>query len=430
MVSKTLNVFFRIMEIIFSLLLTAALAAIIVLSLIIKNLKSATADSKEQMGAIYDRQIRTYEESTSRLLEETRRQYERQIEILNERLEKQGEEIRRQSAMEFSVLANESLSLQSQRLKSINDESLDNILTPLKMQIDDFRKAVNDSYLREESTRRTLSERIDSLIKSNQEIGREAGRLTNALRGNNVMQGKWGEIILEKILQNAGFIRDEHYICQAASAAGQSIIDEDGRRQRPDILLLLPDNHRLIIDAKTSMTAYFRFCEAETEVDSQNALKEHVSSIRKHIDELGAKQYHKNIASAMEHTLMFIPNDAAFLAALRGDNSICDYASKRNVVIVSRAHLLSVMQLISQIWRVENQNRNAEEIAKKGGELYDKFAAFLGEFSKIQRALNSANNAYQASLHHLSDGQASILRRASQLKEMGARTTKTLPPLS
>lgn len=418
------------MIIILTILLIIAIGFNFYLAGRLNNNRSDADKATEIMENAKDKiesQMRTYEDSTARLLETTRMQYERQIELLQQRLERQGEDLKQRSTLEFSNLAEQFLSLQAERLNAGNREELGSILNPLKENIEDFRKAVNDYYLKENLSREALSGKIDILAKTNSEMSIETRRLSASLRGNASLQGKWGETVLEQLLQKTGLIKDIHFLTQTSRLNGTGIKNEEGKTLRPDIIILLPGNHRIVVDAKTSMTSYFRASELEDAEETEKELKRHALSVKNHIDELSSRQYHKNIEGALEHTLMFIPNDAAYLAALRGDMSLPDYALQRNVVIVAPAHLLSVVQLVSQIWRIENQNRNADNIARLGGLLYDKIASFVADFENIDKNIQASARAYEKCLHHLSSGNTSILRRSEKLRTLGAKTSRKIP---
>lgn len=413
-----------------AIIILVALIAIIFLCLTINSLRKKLAEIPEN-NSIAEKEaelrVRAYEESTERLLDNTRRQYERQIELLQERLEHQGEELKKMSALEFSQLAEKILDDKTKNLTEKNKNELDHIINPLKENIEEFKKAVRDSYMKENSSREALSAQINTLAKANNEVSRETRKLSDALKGNIAIQGKWGEMVLEKILESAGLIRNIHFISQSSSIEGSAIKDEDNRLQRPDVILLLPGDHKIVVDSKTSLSSYLRALEASDTGIEEKELKQHSLSTRLHIDELARKQYHKNIQGAVEHTLMFIPNDAAYIAALKSEPELGDYALKKNVVIVSPAHILSVVQMISQMWRIENQNKNAEAIAKLGGNLYDKIVAFMSEFENIDKYLKASSKAYDKCLNHLSAGSTSILNRSERLRKMGAKTTKRLP---
>ncbi len=417
----------------FAALILGALAVIIFIQL--RRSSSAASRSAAEEA---EEMSRRYEDSTRTLLDETRRQYERQILMLEQRLESQQAEmearmerraieLRRQAAMEFSALAAEALQRETASLHNGNRADIDAILSPLRERLAEFQKTVSETYVRENASREALTARIDTLARANARIGDEARRLSNALKGDTRLQGRWGETVLQQLLEHAGLTEGIHFESQAAQIGGKALRSDEGRDMRPDMVLLLPGAHRVVVDAKTSLTDYLAYAGADDEAMADECLKRHVASVRKHVRELAEKQYHRLIPGALEHTLMFMPNDASFLAAMKGDTSLCDFALRNNVVIVSPAHLLSVVQLISQLWRVENQNRNADAIAEAGGKLYDKVASFLEDFSKINRNIQAASRAYESSLKQLTGGSQSISARAERLRDMGAKMTRRIP---
>lgn len=349
---------------------------------------------------------------------------EDQMRMLEESLRKQNVELQLLSAAEFENIAGRTLDRQSRRLNIENQRELDAILSPLKENLKDFRRAVDDSYMKENSSRIALTRQIDSLIAANSSIGEETRRLSAALRGNTRLQGEWGESILKRILETSGFLPDIHYLLQPMEIDGKNLEDDEKHRLRPDMIFLLPGNARIVVDSKTSMTAYLNYCDASSDEEEQTALREHVASVRRHIDKLSRTQYHKHVPGAIEHTLMFMPNDGAYIAAIRRDPELPDYALRNNVAIVSPAHLLSVISLISQLWRTENQNKNAEEIARLGGLLYDKIATFLTDFESLEKYISNLEAAYDKTLRHIQGGPASIASRAAKLRDLGAKTTK------
>ncbi|MDE6811367.1 MAG: DNA recombination protein RmuC [Muribaculaceae bacterium] len=378
----------------------------------------------EQQRSEAEVQRRSYEESSAKILAETRRQYELQIERLEERLHRQAEELRAASAMQFESLSAAALERQSARMAEDSRHELQSLLDPLRENLGEFRKAVNDSYMEENASREALSRQITSLITANRNIGIETRRLSEALHGNTRLQGVWGEQILESLMENAGFQRDIHYVTQSSKDEGITIKNEEGKTQRPDMIFFLPDKRKIVIDSKTSMTSYLDYCEAESREEEAMALRKHLDSVRRHIDELASAQYHKNIKDSLEHTLMFMPNDGAYLAAIRADKDITGYALRHNVVIVSPAHLFSIISLVSQLWRIDRQNRNVEEIARIGGSLYDKMAAFLTDFETVGRHIDTSRRAFDKSRSHLFGSSTSIAARAQKLQELGAKTTR------
>lgn len=313
-------------------------------------------------------------------------------------------------------------------LRQENARSIAGIIDPLQRDISDFKKTVGDYYLNESNQRHVVAKQVENLILANHKVSEETRRLADALHGNNSVQGDWGETMLETLLTRVGMIKDVNYIPQAThDDKGNVIRDENGTLQRPDMLLLLPDDHKIVIDSKVSLRSYLDYFNAYDAIEQQAAIKKHTESVRRHIDELARKQYHKNIKGAMEHTLMFIPNDAAYIAAVTHDPNLTDYAWQRKVVIVSATHLMSVLQMISQLWRVEKQNRNAEEIAKTGGLIFDKIANFLADFKAVATNIDNARTAYEKCVAHIDHPSVGIKARAQRLQQLGSKTTKSIP---
>lgn len=361
-----------------------------------------------------------------RLIEDNRLRYEHQIESLNNRLNEQATQLAQQTKMEFQILADAILSKKEEALNNENNRQLSEILSPLNHNIDDFRKAVDQYYINDTRDRGMLTQQLEQLMTANRRISEETRRLSNALSSNTRAQGRWGETVLENMLSNAGMIKDVNFIIQSGKDGNARILDEDDNPQKPDVIVMLPDNRKIIIDAKVSLTDYLQYVDADNDDISIQALKKHADSVKKHVNELARKQYHKNVSGAMEHTLMFIPNDAAYIAAVTYDKTLWDFAYQHNVVIVSGTHLLSVLQLIKQIWRIENQNRNAEEIARLGGLIFDKLVTFMNDFTDIQRHIASANKAYDKCAAHIDNTTVGLKARTLKLRELGSKTTKRL----
>lgn len=341
------------------------------------------------------------------------------------RNEDEMEEMRRQTRLEFEALSAKVLANQKNQLQAENAERLGNILTPLKIQIEEFNKTVNDSYVKENASRQSLSDQIERLARLNQTISAEARNLADALRGNSKVQGDWGETILETLLEQAGLKRDINYTVQLTrDEGGASLRDEEGSLRRPDVVVLLPADRKIIIDSKVSLKSYLEYTEAQDEEQREAAALRVAYSMRRHVDELALKKYQKLVKNSAEHVLMFVPNEGAYFAAIGADPSLWNYAFERQVVIVSPTHLFSVMQLVEQIWRGEKQNRNAAEIARLGGLIYDKVATFTHDFESIQKGLQSTEAAWEKCLRHLTSGNTSIVARTRRMRELGAKATK------
>jgi len=385
--------------------------------------------SSKNTAAGYERRVAELEalnaERERRLEESSRR-----LEEAQNRLESHTEEIHKRSSLEFKDVASQLLRETTASLRSANSEQLDSVLQPLKLKLDDFSKAVADSYLKDNATRKSLADQIDRLVQLNMTIGNETRNLSSALKGNTRVQGQWGEMVLESLLEGAGMIKDVNFFIQMGSdASNRAIVDDDsGRRLRPDVVVLLPDDHRMVIDSKVSLTAYLEYVAAAPGPERERAAKKHIDSIRRHVDELASKQYFTHIKNAAEHMLMFIPNEGAYFAANEIDHTIWKYAYDRNVVIVSPTHIFSVMQIVAQLWRQENQNRNAAEIARLGGLMYDKFVAFTSELENIDRQLKGVETAYEKCRRHLTEGGTSLVRRAEKMRVLGAKAAKRISP--
>lgn len=430
--------------IIILLIVTVALCATMIL-------RSSKKDPAEERRRITEELSRLNEESQTRLANRIREEsrdalarqeaasraeliairdaYQSQIEALKAQLAQQAEALAEASRLQFENLSNSTLEAQQEKMREASRREIDAILSPLKDKLAEFSKTVSDAHINDTASRQSLSEQIDRLIRLNNTIGEETRSLTSALKGDSKVQGDWGEMILETLLENAGMTRDVNFFVQPArNDAGVALCDDEGNRQRPDILVKLPDEHSIIIDSKVSLTAYVRMYDSETEEEKKSAIKEHLKSVRRHVDELGSKQYQKQWAGAADHTLMFIPNEGAYFAAVRHDPELWKYAYEKKVVIVSPTHVFSVMQIISQLWRQESQNRNAAEIARLGGLLYDRMVRYNEAMEKIRSKINDTGRAFDEAYNQFAGSSQSLTRTAERLRGLGARTAKRLPP--
>lgn len=350
--------------------------------------------------------------------------YEKQIHDLQMEHERRYTELI--DRMEMRVT--NALSGNTEKLKQENAEQISLLLNPLKENLEGFKKVVSDCYVTENAQRKSLSDQIDRLMQLNSTIGEEARNLTSALRHNSKTQGDWGEMVLESLLENAGLTPGVHFIAQMTRDGGGNVIrDAEGAQKRPDVVVLLPDNRRMVIDSKVSLNAYIDYCAAETDSAKREAGKRHLDSVRAHIKELGDKSYQRDIDGSAEYVMMFIPNEGAYLTALQMDTDLWQYAYNRHVALVSPTHLFSVMKIISQLWTQDAQNRNVLAIAKKGGDFYNKLATFAEEFTKVERAINQASDAYASAYKLLVTGRGNVIRQAEMLKDLGVTASKQLP---
>ena len=332
------------------------------------------------------------------------------------------EQLNQRFKVEFENLAAKILEEKSQKFTEQNKQSLDTILNPLKEKIKDFEDKVQKVYDTEAAERNMLKGEIKQLMSLNQLMHQDAQNLTKALKGDAKMQGNWGEFILESILEKSGLVKDREYIAQA------SISTEDGKRFQPDILINLPDGKCLVIDSKVSLVAYERYVSADDEMVKALSLKEHLQSVRSHIKGLSDKNY-QNLygAKSLDFVLLFVPIESAFALSVQNDAQLFNDAFERNIVIVSPSTLLATLRTVANIWRQENQNKNAIDIANKAGDMYDKFVGFVDDLIGLGNKMRDSQKAYEAAMNKLHQGTGNLVKRSEDLKKLGAKATKAIP---
>lgn len=329
---------------------------------------------------------------------------------------------------EFKNLAQSILEEKSEKFIQLNEEKINAILTPLKAQLGEFKQKVEDTYDKESKERFSLGKEVQRLIEASQQVSMEANNLTTALKGNNKIQGNWGEMILESLLENSGLSKGREYFLQEfiRDNAGNILKDENGKGLQPDVTILYPDQRKIIIDSKVSLLAWEQFMTS-SEIDAQKRwIAEHARSIRSHIDGLSRKNYPK-YALALDYVLLFIPIEPAFLEAVKTDLLLWKYAYDKKILLVSPTNLFSVLKIIADLWKVEQQNKHAIEIANKAGLLYDKFAGFMENLENVGKKLAEANQCYDAAFRQLATGKGNIVSKVEELKKMGANAQKQLP---
>jgi DNA recombination protein RmuC len=332
------------------------------------------------------------------------------------------EELQKRFTKEFENLANRILDEKTTKFTEQNKNNLDIILNPLKEKLKDFEDKVDKSYKAEAAERNSLKGEIKSLIDLNKKVSEEANNLARALKGDNKKQGNWGEIILERVLERSGLVRDEEYKLQLNTT------NENGNRIIPDAVLFLPDNKNIIIDSKVSLVAFEAFVNEEDETLRAKYLNDHISSIRTHVKHLGEKNYYTAPdLDAPDFVLLFIPVEAGFSAAVQGDAELFSFAWDRNIVVVSPTTLLATLRTIASIWKQERQTRNALEIAQKAGSLYDKFVGFIEDLLDIGKKMEAAKTSYSEAMNKLSSGRGNIVSKTEELKKLGAKATKKIP---
>lgn len=340
--------------------------------------------------------------------------------------------VREETKAQFKSLAADIFSSQSEKFKEANETRLSEILNPLKEDIKDFKRRVDDTYMNSSKERTLLGEQMKRLMELNMSIGKEARDLTEALSGNTKVQGDWGEMVLETILVKSGLVEGENYFVQRTkNDDGTQIKNDDNGRLRPDVVVALPDKKCIVIDSKVSLTAYVNYINADNEDDRQRFGKAHLLSVRSHLKELETKRYQDFVGvgndDRIDYVLMFIPNEHAYMAAMTLDNNLWMEAYEKRVVIISPAHVISTLRLIAQLWTRDKQTKNALKIAEEGGKLYDKFVGFVNDMQTVEQSLGKASEAYASAMSKLHTGRGCIVSKVENLKKLGAKTSKTLP---
>lgn len=334
--------------------------------------------------------------------------------------QKEFKELQEKFAAEFEVLANKILEDKSKKFTDLNKTTIGDMLNPLKEKISDFEKKVELSHKENIERNSALREQLINLKELNQQITKEAGNLTKALKGDTKAQGNWGEYILESILEKSGLVKGREYVMQ------ESLTSEDGRRLQPDVVIKLPDNKNLIIDSKVSLIAYERFVNAE-EDEKPAYLKQHIQSLRQHIKGLSEKNYQKLYSiGSLDFVLLFVPIEPAFSTAAQHDREIFTDAFEKNIVIVSPSTLIATLRTIASIWKQEYQNKNTMEIARQATALYEKFKGFTDDLIELGQQLKRSQTAYEGAMNKLSTGTGNLVRRVEEFKKLGIQPSKNI----
>lgn len=375
---------------------------------------------KENLAALRDQLIAERQRSGNQVaelataLESERSKNAEKIELL-----KNAEE---QLSNRFKTLASEILEDKSKRFTEQNQSNLNQLLEPLKVRITEFQGKVQEVYVQEGKDRSALAEQVKQLVALNNQLSKDAHNLTSALKGQAKAQGNWGELILERVLEASGLRKGHEYDVQ------ESHTRADGSRVQPDVVVHLPEDRHLIVDAKVSLTAYEEHANAETDHRREAALRRHLDSVRAHIRELSEKNYQQLYGlQSLDFVLMFIPVEPAFMLAISHDSDLWQDAWKKNVLLVSPSTLLFVVRTVAHLWRQEQQNRNAQEIASRGAALYDKLVGFVEDLNSVGAKLKQAQTAYDGAYSKLAGGTGNVIRQAEMLKGLGVKPTKQLP---
>ncbi|TWR29861.1 DNA recombination protein RmuC [Mucilaginibacter pallidiroseus] len=384
--------------------------------------ENITSLLKDEQARLLDELI--YERSqlaqANQSLESSRSYFKAQQEKLAEQ-KQEIEQTRLHFQREFENVAERLLKEKSKEFTDVNRLNIDSILNPLKENIKAFETKVEKVYNAEAAERNVLRGEIGKLMELNQLISTEASNLTKALKGDNKKQGNWGEVILEKVLERSGLVRDREYRIQA------SLSSVDGIRLQPDVIIDLPDDKHLIIDSKVSLIAYERLVNCETDDERKLFSKAHIESIRSHVHGLSSKNYHDLYqVNSPDFVLLFVPIESSFSFAVQLDVDLFSDAWDKRVVIVSPSTLLATLRTIASIWKQERQNRNVLEIARLSGEMYDKFVGFVGDMESIGKNIKQSQDAYDKALNKLTDGRGNLTITAEKVKKLGAKANKQI----
>lgn len=383
-----------------------------------------TAEAHQELRQRYDALQQKADESAVSLaaVKTERASLAAELEKLQAEKGKLAEELRDS----FRAVANDIMRERTEDLDKRTKETL----SPLREDLKRFGEQVDKTYQEEARERFNLKDSIEKLILRSQEISQETTSLTRALRGDSKVQGDWGELVLERILDQSGLIRGEHYFVQETlrDESGAVITTGDNRGGlRPDVIVRYPNRGAIVIDSKVSLTAYARYVAAETEAERDQALKEHLLSLRKHINELSGKRYEEYTEGSPNFVMLFIPNEPAYTIALAHDPTLWEEAYRKNVVLINGTNLIAALRMAQDMWQRDSQQRNVLQIVDEAGKLYDKFATFSETFLKIESKLEDAQKAFGEAKGQLRDGRGDILGRFDKLKALGAKTKKALP---
>ncbi len=366
--------------------------------------------------------------SRNKGLSQTVADLERRLAVETERLQNKNSQMASLDDMEkkmilaFENLSNRIMEENSRKFTEQNSTNIREILNPLREQLGDFKKKVEDVYDKETKDRLSLYHEITHLKSLNERMSREANNLTNALKGESKTRGNWGEMILARVLEESGLVKDREYKLQLGYR------DASGKLNRPDAVVYLPDKKHIVIDAKVSLNAYERYCSAEDQPQRQTALNEHLKSIRNHVQALQSKDYNSLAdVHSLDLVLMFVPIEPALMLAFEQDDNLFRDAFGKRIFLVSPFTLTLSLQIIHNLWRYENQNQNTQEIAKRAGDMYDKFVGFLEALNDIGDKLDKARQAYDTAHNRLTDGRGNLIARAEAIRELGVETKRTLP---
>ena len=398
-------------------------------------LKAAKAASEEKTQWVAKAEVLASEVEQQKRMAEHERQYAAQLREESNRQWEQKLEALRQ---EMQKMVAEQLAAKQSALQESNRQQMNELLRPVKEQFADFKKSVEESKTLNEVNKKELQHTFEATMRLFQQeqqqtvlmlkeqtskIGSDAANLTKALKGDSKMQGDWGEMVLETILENSGLRKDEEFFIQ------ENTKDENGRNYRPDVIVRFPEGRSVVIDSKVSLTAYTDALATDDEADRERLLKAHALSVRKHIDELAEKDYSKLVDDAIGFVLMFIPNETSYIAAMKQQPDLSRYAYQKKIIIISPSNLLMALQLAYNLWQYDRQNKNVEKIVKTAADLYDKVATFEDTFTGIGDLITRLSGIYDKAKKQMYDGPGNVMRRVEGLKALGVTPKKQLKAL-
>jgi DNA recombination protein RmuC len=322
----------------------------------------------------------------------------------------------------FELLANRILEEKGERFAEQSRTSLDQLLSPLRTRLEAFQNKVEEVYVQEGKDRAALGNEVQRLRELNQQLSQDAHNLTLALKGSSKTQGTWGELILERVLEASGLRKGDEYELR------ETYKRDDGRRAQPDVVIHLPEDKHLVVDAKVSLTAYAEYMSSDSDLARDAAVERHLDSVRRHVKELSEKNYQELYAlKSLDFVIMFVPVEPAFILAIAQDTKLCEGAWKKNVLLVSPSTFLFVVRTVAHLWRQEQQNRNVQEIARRGADFYDKLVGFVKDLTGIGESLKQATNSYDSACSKLSTGRGNLIQKAETLRDLGVKPSKSLP---
>lgn len=407
----------------------------VVVGYFIGMLKAAKAASEEKTQWVAKAEVLASEVEQQKRMAEHERQYAAQLREESDRQWEQKLEALRQ---EMQKMAAEQLAAKQSALQESNRQQMNELLRPVKEQFADFKKSVEESKTLNEVNKKELQHTFEATMRLFQQeqqqtvlmlkeqtskIGSDAANLTKALKGDSKMQGDWGEMVLETILENSGLRKDEEFFIQ------KNTKDENGKNYRPDVIVRFPEGRSVVIDSKVSLTAYTDALATDDEADRERLLKAHALSVRKHIDELAEKDYSKLVDDAIGFVLMFIPNETSYIAAMKQQPDLSRYAYQKKIIIISPSNLLMALQLAYNLWQYDRQNKNVEKIVKTAADLYDKVATFEDTFTGIGDLITRLSDIYDKAKKQMYDGPGNVMRRVEGLKALGVTPKKQLKAL-